>query len=144
VEGLRWYNRHFKITAYADDVTIAVANRSSAKRALQIIENFGRCSGLKLNKSKTEIMQIGREDVDIVSGLGLSRVGKMKVTGVVLGWDREDVEEDNFKPALDKLARILNTWKGRNLSVLGRVMAVKAQALSLFQFLGSIISVPDN
>jgi hypothetical protein len=144
VDGLRWYNRHFKITAYADDVTIAVANRSSAKRALEIIENFGKCSGLKLNKSKTEIMQIGREDVDIVSGLGLSRVGKMKVTGVVLGWDREDVEEDNFKPALDKLARVLNMWKGRNLSVLGRVMAVKAQALSLFQFLGSIITVPEK
>jgi hypothetical protein len=144
VEGLRWYNRHFKITAYADDVTIAVANRASAKRALEIIEDFGRCSGLKLNRSKTEIMQIGREDVDILSGLGISRVGKMKITGVVLGWDRKEVEEDNFKPALDKLSRVLNMWKGRNLSVLGRVMAVKAQAISLFQFLGSIIAVPEK
>ena len=48
-----------KIVLCADDITIAVSDKKSAKIALKIIRNFTIISGLELNTEKTHGMWLG-------------------------------------------------------------------------------------
>ena len=48
-----------KITQMADDTTIFVKDLVSVKNVLNKLAHFAKCSGLKLNKDKTEAIQLG-------------------------------------------------------------------------------------
>ena len=48
-----------KVIQYADDTTLILKNENELNSALTIIEEFGKISGLKLNKSKSNILAIG-------------------------------------------------------------------------------------
>ena len=43
----------------ADDTTLLMKNLNSISNAINIFNEFEKCSGLKLNLSKTEIIPIG-------------------------------------------------------------------------------------
>lgn len=46
------------INHYADDTTITVRDGGSVRRVIEIVEHYGRASGAKINKEKSEIMYI--------------------------------------------------------------------------------------
>ena len=45
---------------YADDMTATLANISSVEKVIQILNDFEKCSGLKMNLSKTKAMWVGK------------------------------------------------------------------------------------
>ena len=112
----------------------------SLRTICETLNRFENVSGLKVNKTKTEILKINfDEDTDYT---GFTTKEEITITGMIIGHDKSGIEKRNFKPVVDKLIKVLNMWKGRSLSILGRVMAVKASGLSLFQFLASVIDTP--
>ena len=48
------------ISQLADDTTLFLKNKEAIIKALQTVEKFGKCSGLKLNKEKTEGLWLGQ------------------------------------------------------------------------------------
>ena len=52
INGISILDKIVKIVLYADDITIAVSDKKSAKIALKIICNFKIISGLELNTEK--------------------------------------------------------------------------------------------
>ena len=59
IKGVSIGNRVIKSLIYADDLSVTVSNIRSAKRLFELIEYFGRFSGLKLNLEKTEALWLG-------------------------------------------------------------------------------------
>ena len=57
--GIEIGDMQFKITQLADDTTLFLKDINSLKAALDMLHIFRSISGLKLNESKTEILQIG-------------------------------------------------------------------------------------
>ena len=53
-------DHQIKITYLADDTTIFLKNTNEISTAINIVENFGNFSGLKLNRNKTESPLIGK------------------------------------------------------------------------------------
>lgn len=53
-------NHSIKISQLADDTTLSLKLKNEISIALNIIEIFGNLSGLKLNRSKTEGIWLGR------------------------------------------------------------------------------------
>lgn len=47
------------INQYTDDTTITVREGNSVKRVLEIVGQYGKPSGSKINKEKSELMYIG-------------------------------------------------------------------------------------
>ncbi len=47
------------INQYVDDTTITVREGNSVKGVLEIVEKYGKASGEKINREKSEIMYIG-------------------------------------------------------------------------------------
>ena len=59
VKGLVIFGTEYLISQYADDTTLFLdGSEESLLRVLKILEEFGNCSGLKINTSKTEAIWI--------------------------------------------------------------------------------------
>ncbi|KAL9951638.1 hypothetical protein ACROYT_G044340 [Oculina patagonica] len=55
IQGINIHNKEFKLSQYADDTTAFVSDLKSANNLFQLLSNFQECSGLEINKSKTEV-----------------------------------------------------------------------------------------
>ena len=53
----------------------------------------------------------------------------------------ENLETNNYKPILEEIRRQISQWNKRNITVLGRIIIVKALLLSKLTFL--ILNLPD-
>ena len=51
---------------------------------------------------------------------------------------------ENFNSKVEALLRQLHWWKARDLSSRGKVLIIKALALSKFQYLASLVTIPDH
>ena len=145
IEGIRVGAREIKITQYADDTTVFLKNPESMSHLLDLLEKFERCSGLKINHTKSEAMWLGkwknREDTpfnvkwpkDSVYALGIYFSNSEKVSNKL-----------NFYEKLDVLEKTLNNWKRRKLTLLGKINIVKSAGLSKLIYNSSVLPVPKN
>ncbi|KAI4793354.1 hypothetical protein KUCAC02_032784 [Chaenocephalus aceratus] len=72
-----------KLSQYADDTTLLLDRDECLIRSLQIMDDFGRASGSKLNCAKSSVKFFGkwRERMDVPGGLACCP-GPIKVLGV--------------------------------------------------------------
>ena len=70
--------------------------------------------------------------------------GPIRLLGVYIHRNPEVTIELNFDSKIEALLRQLHWWKARDLSLLGKVLIAKSLALSKFQYLASIIPIPEN
>ena len=131
IEGIAVGSREVKITQYADDTTVFLRNQESMNVLLQLLEKFERCSGLKINPTKSEDIWLGkwknREDTPF-------NFKWPKESVFVLG-----VHFSNCKRTCDKL-----NWKRRKLTLLGKINIVKSLGLSKLIFIASVLPVPEK
>ena len=128
-----------KIGQYVDDGDLTSVDDFSISKAFEIICIYEKGSGSKLNLGKTEGMWFGsmasRRDcpVDIKW-----KTDCIKVLGIFfflifcfecLNW--------NFR--IEKLAKRLESWKFRNLSLKGKSMIINTLALSGLWYTGSVV-----
>ena len=59
IKGIAIEQQETKLLQYADDTTAVLSNIESAHRLFQLLDEFKKLSGLKINRSKTEGMWIG-------------------------------------------------------------------------------------
>jgi len=138
--GMQTPAGNIKMTVYADDLTLLLSNEESLRKSFRLLEDFQNVSGLKVNQDKTEILSI--EDDDQIDD---REARTLTVTGITHALNRnlDLMEEKNFGKIIGKLTTTLNLWKTRNLTLLGRVQVVKAQALSLLQYVGNNLETPE-
>ena len=59
IQGIPVDNEEIKLGLFADDLTGFVRNNHSLTQFLDVVERFGKRSGLKLNEEKTEMLLLG-------------------------------------------------------------------------------------
>jgi len=132
--------QHTNITQYADDTTAVLCDVVSVSKYLDVVEFFGRGTGARLNRGKSEAMWIGSWKNKQDKPYGLKWVVKMKVLGV---WFGDNVEDENWVAKCEKLKKVLDRWKGRSLSLRGKVLIVKVLGLSKLDYVARMLSVPS-
>jgi len=130
----------FKVCQYADDTTAFVKSEKSLYALFNVISDFERGSGAKLNRSKTEALWLGSWKDRTDEPLGLAWVRKTKILGIVFG--TRDVERDNWEPRLSKLDKCVSSWKNRPLSMIGKVLVLNILGFSKLLFVSSILAPP--
>lgn len=133
----------FKISQYADDATNFVKTERSLYKLLKIVEQYEKGSGAKLNTTKSEAMWLGRWRANGATPYGLKWVNKMRILGVFFTNGLLSVENDNWKPKLDKLQLTLNLWSSRELSFVGRSMILNVLGASRFWHVAKVLSPPN-
>ena len=59
IKGFKIGENIIKISLYADDITIILGDEKSGKTIFDTLKKFAMCSGLKINKEKSEGMWLG-------------------------------------------------------------------------------------
>ena len=117
-------------------MTTFLKDDQSADNLLKVLNDFGLCSDLKLNKSKLEACYLGTSsptefhiNVDIKSCIEILRI--------FFSCNKKEAAKLNFESILDSLKKKLNLWRWRNLTVLGRIQIAKTFAISKFLYRAS-------
>ena len=142
LHGITCNFREIKLVQYANDTTGVFRDVNSARKFLDIVNKFSLCSGLKLNRDKTEALWLGKEKENKSSPLGISWPKKpIKPLGLYIGHNIKELEVSNFRHKIAQIKQLFNSWQQRDLSLLGRILIVKALAISKFYYLFSFMPI---
>ena len=61
IEGIKIGEDETRSLLYADDMTATLANISAVEKVIQILNDFKKCPGLKMNLCKTKAMWVGKK-----------------------------------------------------------------------------------
>ncbi|KAL9978081.1 hypothetical protein ACROYT_G015562 [Oculina patagonica] len=145
--GLKLNDTEIKLSLYADDITAFILNDSSADHLFNLLSEFGECSGLKMNISKTEGMWLGslKQNKGKRSPFDILWPEKYVIAlGVAFAYDPAVSCRINFEEKIVSLKKTLNRWSARNLTLIGRICIVKILAISKLVYNTSVLSVSSN
>ena len=143
VKGIHFGQSEVKQILYADDMTIFVQDLDSIYRLEVILENFNKISGLKINRNKTFILPLGPNASCGNSFPFGKKVDIVKILGIHFSLNPEVAEEINYKEILSKIKKLLNWWKQRDLTLIGKIHLVKTYAYSKLIYVSSLSPVPE-
>ena len=149
IKGIHIGDKSYKITQFADDTSIFLdGEKESLLAALNTLEIFGSISGLTVNTDKTKLVWMGKKrhskdkiesQVKLVWG-----TTEFELLGLHFSVDLELMPHLNYGPALNKVKKILNQWKRRHLSPLGKITVLKTFVVSSFNHIFSSIPSPTK
>ena len=91
-----------------------------ARRLFTLIKEFGKCSGLKINESKSEGMWLGTKKNCNRKPFNIKGPSTIKLLRVHVGYDVKVLEEKNFRGKINKVKQKMNIWKQRDLTIYGK------------------------
>ncbi len=141
-----------KVLAFADDIAILVANKSSIVKTISEYYAFSKVSGLYLNVDKTEIMNLrshlAEEYITLDSANGQTIIkftSDVTICGKNFSLNASHERCKNVTDKIDKLHRALESWSRRSLSIFGRNLILKTFGLSqvIYSMQSSVFSDDD-
>ena len=141
IRGIKVNDIEAKITQYCDDTTLLLEDSESVMKALQLLTQFKRSSGLEINTSKTKIIWLGparhrRDWIDSIEA-----VTRVKILGVVFSAS-EDCGEENIAPVIRKIKSVINSWSQRCLTIKGRIRVARSLLTSQLVYLAMSTKIP--
>ena len=134
-------NCNIKTLAYADDIAVITKNSNdSFNNIFTEYGNLTKISGLTLNEDKTEILNLSNSDNHSTEAsylnnfLTLIHKHEIIISGSCLSLDSARCYEANITNKINKLCKHLNLWKGRQLSINGKMIIIKTFAISQLIF----------
>ena len=135
IKGITCGGEHKKLGNFADDLwTIIHATKQNYKNVLKEIDDFSMQTGLKINYNKSQVLRVGsmaKSNAKYYSENQLYWSDKTKILGIIVHNDMDAMIKENFEILLDKIKNVLNVWKARSLTLIGRVQIVNTLIASL-------------
>ena len=120
-----------------------MSSDDSIKAAFETYDLFEKASGSKLNRGKSKGLWLGswRGRLDPPVDLDWSSF-KLKVLGVFIGIGV--LAEDNWRPRINAVDKVLSSWRSRSLSFRGKALVINALALSRIWYVESLVHMPPH
>ena len=140
VKGIQVNSMEHLLSMFADDIDIYVQNTPACCQALMMtIKEFEALSGLKINYDKSTVYRLGSAKRSRAKDIALKKhwsEGPPNILGVIVnGSESHDlIWRENIVPLLKKAKVILNTWRMRDLSLLGSILICNTLVSSLFTY----------
>ena len=132
-----------KCVLYMDDVNLLCTDLLSVDIALDWTDWYGRASGAKLNRQKTQAQFYGPWTVTDVNRLPLTVLQTdLKILGVK--FDREGGGKGNWTDLIGKVRQRLGYWGLRRLTFDGKVLIIKAVILPVLLLICSVFMPPRS
>ncbi|GKU90798.1 hypothetical protein SLEP1_g4749 [Rubroshorea leprosula] len=149
LEGVEVGNKSFSIShlQYADDtILFGKATEENVWAMKGILRAFELFSGLKINFNKSQLVGLGMEDdwLNKMSWVMCCKKGALpiKYLGITVGGSCKRIAF--WKPLVEIFERKLATWKGRYLSLGGRITLINSVLSSLPVFWMAMYVIPKG
>jgi len=135
IKGVTINGVEHKQSFYADDGLIFLdGSETSLQTLLDTLNTFSHISGLKINIEKTKAIWIGKnrgKEEKICKNIALNWTkGEFTVLGIVFNTHLHNLTEINLKEKIQTIKNLLEQWKRRNLTLMGKITVIKALAVS--------------
>ena len=131
IKGLNINDIIYKISQFADDATCFLQDWQSVIELFKLAKMFKHISGLSLNENKTLLIWLGPWRTKTNNPLSLQQQGEcFNMLGIYMGRNKDKLHKANFLDKIEKLKQVLNMWGARNLSLIGKILAVKSVGIS--------------
>ena len=138
-------HKELKSTQYADDTTVFVRDLDSVSQLLKLLSGFKDISGLEINKHKTEAMWLGSWRNCKETPFGFKwPLDPINALAVHFSYDSEKAIKRNFTDKIQILEQTLQTWKRRNLTLIGKINIVKTLGLAKLIYSTSLLPIPKH
>ena len=146
IKGKTINNTEYKLSQYADDTSVILDGSStSLNETLNVLSSYAKYSGLKINFDKTSVVWIGMKkySTDTIKTRWKLSWGKsnFKLLGIHINVELHTMLELNYKEKLSKMKNLIQIWKRRYLTPLGKITFIKSILISLLTHL--FISLPN-
>ena len=112
---------------------------------MNIIEEYSKFSGLKANRDKTEALWIGRDKTSSEKPSNIKWNSKgINILGIYFSHNQDEMVSENLKRKIEDSEKLINIWKRRNLTLIGRIQVVKTFIIPKFLYLSSSMVIPKN
>ena len=134
---------------YADDTDSYMKTKAPVISAFfSTLDRFCKISGFAINYDKTTVYRIGNirnSDAKCYTQKNLHWTNDpVNVLRVIVHEDEERILELNYNPLLDKAKGIMDAWRKRNVSLIGKVAVVNTLIASLFVYrMTALRTLPD-
>jgi hypothetical protein len=150
IKGIKIGKTENKISQYADDTEVLLeGDEQSFVKTLEVINLFGKVSGLKLNTNKSCAIWLGSKKNSktiYMPHLHMEWNPKQfKILGIWFTNDLTDCVKINFNEKFLEVKALYKLWLKRQLTPLGRVAVLKSLILSKLIYLWMLLpNPPDN
>jgi len=146
IKGFQVGDVEKKVSLLADDTACFLQGDQESFTALfDTLNKFSRFSGCRVNMKKSEAIHVGTlrgSDFRPFQDDGLVwKENSFKYLGVQFSLNVKSLFELNFVPKLNQIQQILNCWRSRNLSVIGKVTVIKSLLLPQLLYLFSVLCI---
>jgi hypothetical protein len=108
----------------------------------KILKKFEDYAGLKLNKTKTEAMWLGKDINNRDTPLEIKWVKQVHSLGIFFSYNTDFVMQKNFMDKAKEFKQILDMWSQRDLSLIGKITILKSLAYSKIIYQCGVIDPP--
>ena len=144
INALKFKNQAVLISQLADDTTLFIKDTPSLQSALLTLEHFHKCAGLKLNRSKTEILKLGASNNIDVSKTGIKEIESTRSLGIIITKNPKNTRNINLNERIKKIENLLQMWSARSLSIKGKITLLKSKVIPLILYTASVFYVPKE
>lgn len=144
IKGIVRHGSVHKVSLYADDMLLYISDPLvSLPKALNLLKDFGKISGYKINIQKSEIMPVN----DAANSIALNSFSfkisthKFKHLGIWITHDFKALFKENFPPLILRLKQDLERWNLLPLSLGGRINTIKMNVMPKFLYLFQCIPI---
>ena len=140
IKGITINNTEYKLSQYADDTSVILDGSStSLNETLNVLISYAKYSGLKINFDKTSVVWIGKKkySTDTIKTRWKLSWGKcnFKLLEIHFNVELHTMLELNYKEKLSKMKNLIQIWKRRYLTPLGKIRVIKSILISLLTHL---------
>ena len=139
-----------KIVQHADDTNVCVSTIKSIEELFKTFDKFERATNAKINKDKTKALWIGKwkNRVDKPMGLKWTNISA-KFLGIHVGnkigaSGSKLLAELNFAEQIEKIKNKMKYWKGKGISLIGRVKVANIFLLSRFWYRTKCLNITNH
>ena len=123
-------------------------DKKSFENCISVIDQFGLCSGLFMNNSKTSVIWLGsrkNSPIKYLTHLGMEwNPLRFKVLGVWFTNNLKNMESINYQEKFEETKKLFLTWTKRNITPLGRIAILKSMILSKLTHLWLLLPNPPG
>jgi hypothetical protein len=130
VKGIQLGKEEIKVSLFAGDIIVYISDpANSTRKLLQLINNFSKVSGYKINSNKSVAFLYTKDknaEKEIRETIPFTiATNSIKYFGVTINKQVKHLYDNNFKPLQKEIEDKLRKWRDLPCSWIGRINIVK-------------------
>ena len=128
IVGINFNGMSLKLQQYADDTTFFIKSVHNIDKIFEVLKNFSKASGQKINEDKTQIITYNQ------------KIQTDKILGIYYTQNNRNMNV-NWERAINKIVRIKIENEARKVSIFGKLILINSLIISQIIHIARVLPI---